>query len=720
MRTKVYLFSVFILIVYHLNALAQWSIDPAVNTTICEAVNKQTEVSICTDMKGGAFIIWRDYRDNPSIFEGDIYAQHIDFSGNLLWTSDGIVINNVSGGQFNPKIVSDEKGGAIVVWAKSGGGFYGYDLYAQRIDADGNLLWSPNGVAVAVSSATDSFQEIIPDGDGGVIITWQRLPTVPGETDIYAQRVDANGNVKWTNNGVAVCLAAGSQSWPQLASDLNGGAIIAWEDGRNGTGTNDIYAQRIDGNGVAQWTADGIPVCADPSYQTVTEICSDGNGGAVIAWEDNRTGSSVIFGQRINSAGDAQWATDGKLLSPPSTNCKEPILSFDKAGSVYLVWITEVQSTDTNIGTQKIDLDGNLLWGTTGVDICNASGHQNEVSLIKNIAGGIITCWMDSRSDSYGNIYAQWIDSEGNIKWTINGVEICNASGGQSYPVLTTDGLAGAILSWWDLRNGSDEDIYAQNVDYRGKLGTTINYYQRDNLNKSISDVTPTFDTLVVPLLKKTANQTIYDITVKIGSVIHDNVSDLEFTLTHNGITDTLIYRVNGNGGINFSNTYLNNNLGIPFDGAKAPFSGLFIPHNSLFSFTVSSVSGEWILNIVDHKSGDDGILQNWSLLISESTLVGVDEDQSISPNTFTLYQNYPNPFNPSTKISWQSSIGGWQTIKLFNVLGREIETIVDGYYDAGIHSKLYTVNSALPSGVYFYQLKTGDLIQTKKMILLK
>ena len=97
-------------------------------------------------------------------------------------------------------------------------------------------------------------------------------------------------------------------------------------------------------------------------------------------------------------------------------------------------------------------------------------------------------------------------------------------------------------------------------------------------------------------------------------------------------------------------------------------------------------------------------------------------------PAFFNLNQNYPNPFNPSTKISWQSPVSGWQTIKLFDVLGRELETIVEGYFDAGNHSTLYIVHSSLPSGVYFYQLKAVDpsissgksFIQTKKMILLK
>ena len=86
----------------------------------------------------------------------------------------------------------------------------------------------------------------------------------------------------------------------------------------------------------------------------------------------------------------------------------------------------------------------------------------------------------------------------------------------------------------------------------------------------------------------------------------------------------------------------------------------------------------------------------------------------------FNLHHNYPNPFNPSTKISWQSPVSGRQTLKIFDVLGREIETLVDEYREAGVNSILYNVNSSLPSGVYFYQLQVGAFIQTKKMILLR
>ncbi len=101
-----------------------------------------------------------------------------------------------------------------------------------------------------------------------------------------------------------------------------------------------------------------------------------------------------------------------------------------------------------------------------------------------------------------------------------------------------------------------------------------------------------------------------------------------------------------------------------------------------------------------------------------------VNENQNNIMNDFVLGQNYPNPFNPSTKISWQSPVGSWQTLKVFDVLGNEVATLVDEYRPAGNYELDFNVgrdsSPALASGIYFYQLKAGDYVETKKMILLK
>ena len=88
-------------------------------------------------------------------------------------------------------------------------------------------------------------------------------------------------------------------------------------------------------------------------------------------------------------------------------------------------------------------------------------------------------------------------------------------------------------------------------------------------------------------------------------------------------------------------------------------------------------------------------------------------------PAKFSLEQNFPNPFNPSTKISWQSPVPSWQTLKVYDVLGNEVATILNEFKHAGNYEIEFDATT-LASGIYYYQIKAGEFIQTKKMILIK
>ncbi len=96
-----------------------------------------------------------------------------------------------------------------------------------------------------------------------------------------------------------------------------------------------------------------------------------------------------------------------------------------------------------------------------------------------------------------------------------------------------------------------------------------------------------------------------------------------------------------------------------------------------------------------------------------------VEEPNSFIPEKFSLSQNYPNPFNPVTKITWQSPVSAYQTLKVYDVLGNEVATLVNEYKNAGSYETDFNANK-LSSGVYFYQLKAGDYLATKKMLLIK
>jgi hypothetical protein len=105
--------------------------------------------------------------------------------------------------------------------------------------------------------------------------------------------------------------------------------------------------------------------------------------------------------------------------------------------------------------------------------------------------------------------------------------------------------------------------------------------------------------------------------------------------------------------------------------------------------------------------------------VLGASSVTGIDDENYILPDKYILYQSYPNPFNPSTTISWQSPVGKHQTIKVFDVLGKEIATLVDEYKPAGRYEVEFNA-SRLASGIYFYKLQAGEYTAVKKMILIK
>jgi hypothetical protein len=94
-------------------------------------------------------------------------------------------------------------------------------------------------------------------------------------------------------------------------------------------------------------------------------------------------------------------------------------------------------------------------------------------------------------------------------------------------------------------------------------------------------------------------------------------------------------------------------------------------------------------------------------------------EDNEQLPSEYLLSQNYPNPFNPTTKIKYSIPISTNVELRVFDILGNEIETLVNEEKQSGTYLITWYAKQ-LPSGIYFYQLIAGNFIQTKKMILIK
>lgn len=436
------------------NILALWPDDPAVNVPICTAEGTQEHPRIITDGESGAIIVWQDM----SSASADIYAQRIDARGEIRWVKDGVPVCLEKGDQWTPNLVSDGEGGAIIAWWDKRAG--DMDIYAQRINADGEALWRPGGIVVCNAPGYQQDFDITTDMQGGAIIVWHDYRSKTTSPDIYIQRINSKGQTLWEKNGVLISAQGKVQSYPAIASDKAGGAIVSWHEWRENDA--DIYAQRVDAKGKIMWQEGGAPVCQMPNHQWFASIASDGKGGAIVVWMDHRDSvNSDIYAQCLDPQGKILWQENGVPVCVALGDQYDYSILGDDAGGAFIVW-QDHRGADWDIYMQKLDASGEIKWQKDGVPVCSEINNQYNPNLVSDDAGGIIISWWDKR-DTDSDIYAQRVDAKGNFLWVEGGVAISIAPGNQqdAYPV--NSGFGSAIIVWWDMRT-MDADIYAQRV----------------------------------------------------------------------------------------------------------------------------------------------------------------------------------------------------------------------------------------------------------------
>ena len=402
-------------------ALAAWPHSPGTNVPICTASGEQTVPQSISDGAGGAIIVWEDTRTDLA---RDIYVQRVRASGVVdpPWPANGRAVCTATATQARAQIISDGAGGAIVTWEDIRN-VSDYDIYAQHVLATGAVdpAWPANGRLICGAPSHQQLAAIVSDGAGGAIVAWDDYRTDTG--DIYAQHVLASGVVDggWPVNGRAMCTAANAQLNPQIVLDSAGGAIVTWYDARSGV--YDIYAQHVLASGAVDvaWPADGRLICGATDTQLAPTLISDGAGGAIVTWQDYRCGHTYdIYAQHVLASGavDGAWPAGGRAVS-----------TFDDQVGGY-----------TPKSTPTIVTDG---------------------------GGGAIITWHDYRSSSNYDIYAQRVLASGSVDgtWPANGQALCTNGSDQVTATIVSDGAGGAIVAWYDTRSTTNSwDIYAQHV----------------------------------------------------------------------------------------------------------------------------------------------------------------------------------------------------------------------------------------------------------------
>ena len=133
----------------------------------------------------------------------------------------------------------------------------------------------------------------------------------------------------------------------------------------------------------------------------------------------------------------------------------------------------------------------------------------------------------------------------------------------------------------------------------------------------------------------------------------------------------------------------------------------------------VTLKSVKFVNSLTGWTVGDQGIILKTTNGGGQGFPIGINSNTSEIINKFFLSQNYPNPFNPTTIINYELPITNYVSLKVYDALGNEVETLVNDKQNAGSYSVDFNAAS-LPSGIYFYKLVTENFSETKKMVVVK
>jgi Secretion system C-terminal sorting domain len=391
------------------DGLSLWIVD---GLNVCVNPEDQSTPTLCSDGENGVIAAWSDFRNGT---DRNIYAQRIDSNGFIQWSFNGTIVTNKTIREYNEKIISDGNGGAIILWEQGGSGIY--DIWAQRIDADGVPMWASGGIALSTATSNKLNAVMTMGADNNIYFAWQDQRS--GNTDIYAQKLDLNGNRLWGNAAKSVIVDPERQDEPRIALTQNGlGIYVTWVDRRNGLLNTDIYAQKLDSSGTKKWVSTAISICANVSIQNQVALTSSGiKNGFVATWRDYRSGgTSDIYAQKLDSNGVIVYALNGIAIATEPGDQLNPVIINDTNGGAIIAW-QDKNSGNSNIRAQKLNTAGTSQWGVYA-DVCTAAGEQSAPKIIPDLEDGLIAVWEDARDTSNINIMGQRIRSVGSYVYT--------------------------------------------------------------------------------------------------------------------------------------------------------------------------------------------------------------------------------------------------------------------------------------------------------------
>ncbi|MBK7379452.1 MAG: T9SS type A sorting domain-containing protein [Ignavibacteriales bacterium] len=535
----------------------------------------------------------------------------------------------------------------------------GFDIWLIRIDSNGNILWT----RTYGGSGDDFGYSMKKTDDGGFILAGETKSFGAGESDFYLIRTDSLGDTLWTrtfggiNNDIC---------W-SVDNTKDSGFVLSGEKEAS-LGNSDAWVIKTNSNGNLVWE---YSFGNDIDDERIFSIKKEEDGSFIMAGALGCNGYASCDGVviNLNAFGDTLWTN----IFPHVYNSQ--FYSIKIANDGYIVsgfFINPNSSLSPDLWLVKTDNLGNEQWSQI-IDYDNDTdiGH----SVLQTSDGGYIVTGQSAGFELTPDFWIVRTDSLGNVLWDKR-----FPWGGNNTFAVPIGGHSGLSI-----KQTTDGGYIA--VGYSDKIGSFLDVY----LVRIASDIVP------VELTSFTANVMRNSISLNWQTATETNNSGFEMQRSQ------------------MSN--VNSQTGWQVIGFVPGFGTTTEPKS--YSFTDENLSSgkyQYRLKQIDF----DG-----SFEYSNTVEVEIN-----TPTEFSLGQNYPNPFNPTTKIKYtipsatlrQAQGDILVSLKVFDVLGNETATLVNEPQQPGTYEVEFNAEQAisLSSGVYYYQLRVGSFVETKKMILLR
>ncbi|MBI2731503.1 MAG: hypothetical protein HYX40_12270 [Sphingobacteriales bacterium] len=329
-------------------------------------------------------------------------------------------------------------------------------------------------------SLTNPRAVVITDISGNFFVTWSDNRS--GKKNVYVQKFNATGVAQWTVNGVRIAASTNYQVTPQVAADDVGGCVVVWADTAVGSTTSyDIKVQKFNSTGAPQWTSGGITICNAIRHQANPKIIPDGGGGYYISWYDDRAsaGTGSIYLQRINSSGTAQYAANGIIVNGSVIQYPEQQFLL-KEGTNAIIVYSQFNGVDYDIKAQKYNTAGTAQWGVSGINVIATTNEEAYFDAAIDNSGNVFVAWESYVPPSFAeaNVFVQKVNSAGVLQWTTTGVVASAAVSDQFWPAVAPDNAGGVIVTWEDYSQdigNTFSDIYAQKFNTAGTAAFAAN-----------------------------------------------------------------------------------------------------------------------------------------------------------------------------------------------------------------------------------------------------